>query len=289
MNPSDSTLERRFLLASDPPGLEKGRGRSMQQGYLASDRGRDILVNKDGWRCEQIVRERRRRVHTTTRLAISHAQFETLWPLTEKCRIILTRHALKWKGLPLMVDVYAGDHAPLRLATIRFATRTAGEIWDKPSFLGEEITMREDYTAAHLATHGLPIPHDGTCQAGALPFLFKKRELHVVLVTSSSGNRWIVPKGQLEPRMTRQEVALMEAAEEAGVVGAIEPGHRHHCRLEDGRLMHLYPLRVFALLKHWPEAAARKRLVLPIREALAEVEDKALAGCIRRIAARLSA
>jgi 8-oxo-dGTP pyrophosphatase MutT (NUDIX family) len=67
---------------------------------------------------------------------------------------------------------------------------------------------------------------DRRCQAGALPFFYKKHELCVVLITSSTGSRWIVPKGQIEPRLSRQDVAQMEAAEEAGVVGAIELGHR---------------------------------------------------------------
>ncbi len=52
--------------------------------------------------------------------------------------------------------------------------------------------------------------------------------------------------------------------------------------------LHLYPLRVFTLLKRWPEAGFRKRSVLPDAARLVEIEDRELAGCIERLAARLS-
>src|SRR5215831_21055085 len=45
----------------------------------------------------------------------------------------------------------------------------------------------------------------------------------VVLVTSSSGNRWVVPKGHIEPDKTAGQIALQEAWEEAGLVGVLRP------------------------------------------------------------------
>ena len=57
------------------------------------------------------------------------------------------------------------------------------------------------------------------CQLGILPYTFIDRRLHLLLITSSSGNRWIFPKGRQEPDMTPHEVAIMEAVEEAGLTG----------------------------------------------------------------------
>jgi 8-oxo-dGTP pyrophosphatase MutT (NUDIX family) len=109
---------------------------------------------------------------------------------------------------------------------------------------------------------------DTDVQAGAVPFLFKKGVLHIVLITSSSGARWLIPKGHLESGMSLEEVALMEAAEEAGAIGTIEPGCRMQCPTEDGRTLQLFPLRVATLLPHWPERFVRRRVVLPVYRAL---------------------
>src|SRR6476620_2968172 len=49
------------------------------------------------------------------------------------------------------------------------------------------------------------------------------RDGRVCLVTSSSGRRWVVPKGQIDPGHTPGEAALIEAWEEAGLVGALDP------------------------------------------------------------------
>ena len=56
-------------------------------------------------------------------------------------------------------------------------------------------------------------------QAAAVPVRTGK----VCLVTSSSGRRWVVPKGMMEPGKTASEIALQEAWEEAGLVGVLQP------------------------------------------------------------------
>ena len=56
-------------------------------------------------------------------------------------------------------------------------------------------------------------------QAATIPV----RDGRVCLVTSSNGRRWVLPKGQIDPGHTPAEAALVEAWEEAGLVGALEP------------------------------------------------------------------
>ena len=120
-----------------------------------------------------------------------------------------------------------------------------------------------------------------------MPFLFKKGVLHIVLITSSSGARWLIPKGHLESGMSLEEVALMEAAEEAGAIGTIEPGSRTQCPTEDGRTLQLFPLRVATLLPHWPERFVRRRVVLPVYRALLRISDPSLARALRDLSRRL--
>ena len=48
-----------------------------------------------------------------------------------------------------------------------------------------------------------------------------------LLVNTTSGDRWIFPKGATARRLSHSEAAEREALEEAGAVGAIEPEHFH--------------------------------------------------------------
>ncbi|MBT3290352.1 MAG: NUDIX domain-containing protein, partial [Victivallales bacterium] len=60
-------------------------------------------------------------------------------------------------------------------------------------------------------------------QAAALPFRWEVSGLRVLVITSSSGNSWVVPKGHVEIRETPLETACKEAEEEAGVRGTPGP------------------------------------------------------------------
>jgi 8-oxo-dGTP pyrophosphatase MutT (NUDIX family) len=94
---------------------------------------------------------------------------------------------------------------------------------------------------------------------GALPYFFRDGELHLVIVMNSSQTRWIIPKGQPEAGMSRQDVAVMEAMEEAGVIGSCRPGLRIPCYRKGEKLLYIYPLKVSTVLKKWPEMEWRKR------------------------------
>ena len=48
-----------------------------------------------------------------------------------------------------------------------------------------------------------------------------------LLVNTTSGDRWIFPKGATARRLSHSQAAEREALEEAGAVGAIEPQHFH--------------------------------------------------------------
>nr|AIA10840.1 NUDIX domain protein [uncultured bacterium] len=57
--------------------------------------------------------------------------------------------------------------------------------------------------------------------AGAV--VFRKRDSHVdyLVVSSSDGINWVVPKGHIDPGESPEVAALRELAEEAGVLGEI--------------------------------------------------------------------
>lgn len=277
-------IERKFLLASEPPGLFKARRSEIRQGYLLSTSRREVRIRARDKEFFLTVKDGSGLVRGETETAIPAAQFEALWPLTEGARLEKTRYELPWNNLSLEVDIYSGNLAPLRVVEIEFINKAQSEEFIKPSFLGAEVTGRGEYSNAQLASLGLPTRSDG--QIGCVPFLFKGKDLHIVLVRSSSGLKWIVPKGQSENGMTHAEVALMEAAEEGGVIGTIEPSLHSPCVLIDGREIRLYALRVATLLKRWPEDNLRKRTTLPWKDAVANIDDKALAACVEDLARR---
>ncbi len=280
-------VERLFLLAKRPSGFADKRQTPIVQGYLATELNRQIRVRRQGWRCFLTIQDGRGTSRDETETALSREQFDTLWPLTAGCRVEKRRLTGQWIGHGYTIDLFGGEHSGLEIAEIRFASAEEAEAFVPPKFLGREITGRREFENAHLAAHGLPPPSLNQTQIGAMPFLFRRGKLFIVLVTTSSGNRWIVPKGHLEPHMTRHQVALEEAAEEAGAVGAIEPGFRSSCHFDNGRELQIYPLRVSTLLKRWPEATVRKRMVVPLAKALKTVQDKGLVRCMERLSRRL--
>lgn len=63
-------------------------------------------------------------------------------------------------------------------------------------------------------------------QSAVIPYRKSDQELEILLVGSSSKNRWTLPKGIVEPGLSPQQSAKKEALEEAGIRGEI-----HHKRL----------------------------------------------------------
>lgn len=279
--------ERRFLLRDLPQGVAAETKEVLHLGCLSAGGNREVFVGRRGRERFLLEREGRLRLRRESEVPLGARGFEELWRLTEGSQIRKTTRAACVKGLDFRIETVERGGEGISIATVGFPGQAAAASFVPPVFFGVEITGLEEFSDAHLALHGLPSVRNGRAQAGALPFLFKNGILHVVLVTSSSGQRWIVPKGGLEKGMTRQEVALMEAAEEAGVIGTIEQGIKTQCRMDDRRVLYLYPLRVTTLLPHWPERALRRRVVLPIYRALLRVRENGVAQAIRRLGRQL--
>lgn len=280
-------VERRFLLKDTFPLRRLSAGDDIETGYLSARGTREIALVKAGGSRRMLVREGRSQHRREREIPLGAAAFRELWELTQGTRVRKTRRQVSLAGVKVVVDVYEGALAPLKIAMVGLPARGALPE-GLQQYLGREVGGAGEFSDLQLALHGGAPVMDGSIQAGALPFLFKDGILHLVLVTSSSGQKWLVPKGRLEHAMTREEVALMEAAEEAGVVGVIEPGVAGGCVLEDGRVLQLFPLRVAALLPVWPERLQRRRVVLPVYRALLRISDPGLVRCIRELSRELA-
>lgn len=117
-------------------------------------------------------------------------------------------------------------------------------------------------------------------QAATIPL----RAGQVCLVTSSSGKRWVVPKGCLEPGKTAGELALQEAWEEAGLLGVLQPepvGSYVYVKYGNEYFVTVFVLQVTDAADDWPERELRQRAWLSPAQALARIEDRGLRELIR--------
>jgi len=129
-------------------------------------------------------------------------------------------------------------------------------------------------------------------QAGVIAYRADADEPRVVLITSTSRRRWVIPKGHIEEDSTAAESAVQEAWEEAGVRGDIQtPALGEYGYEKWGRR---YRVEVFLLevereFADWPEAGVRKREWVTFRDAIRRVEEPKLKYLLRRAAAELAA
>ncbi|MGY6536594.1 MAG: NUDIX hydrolase [Pararhodobacter sp.] len=128
-------------------------------------------------------------------------------------------------------------------------------------------------------------------QAAALCLREGKAGREVLMVTSLSSKRWILPKGWPMKGRTLAGAALQEAWEEAGVVGTVDDvpvgfyiyekhrrgGFTLSCRVE------VFRIQVSALMREWPERHKRQRKWMPVEQAARLVDEpelKALLTCL---------
>ena len=129
-------------------------------------------------------------------------------------------------------------------------------------------------------------------QAGVIPYRVADGKVEVLLVTSRDTGRWVIPKGHVEPGMTPQSAACLEALEEAGVSGEITTrmplGFVPYLkRLKDGNSrgasIAVFPLLVDKQKNKWPERHERTRTWFPIEKAADLVDEPALSALLLRL------
>ena len=123
-------------------------------------------------------------------------------------------------------------------------------------------------------------------QSAVIPVKVIEGRLHVLMITTVGGGRWVVPKGIIEDRMSPQESARKEAIEEAGVTGNVRPkpvGEYTYEKWNDTCHVTVYLMLVDEVLDVWPEQQVRRReWVLP-EEAARRAREPGLSGMLREI------
>jgi len=128
---------------------------------------------------------------------------------------------------------------------------------------------------------------DVRSQFGALCYRLRKGKVQILLITSRTRKRWILPKGWPIDSATPAETALREAWEEAGVEGKVTGnciGIYTYTKLLEGDdlpcVVAMFPVKVKKLHKRYPEAEQRQRKWCSRKMAAALVDNPELAQMI---------
>jgi adenylate cyclase len=144
-------IERKFLISSMDWQQQAGHGCPIQQGYLASNGSASVRIRI------------KRRDHATLTVKsrpgeLARHEFEYEIPaedavallrmcsgeIIEKVRYEVPCGSLKWE-----IDVFRGENEGLIIAEIELEDEK--QLFDRPRWLGEEITGNERYYNASLA------------------------------------------------------------------------------------------------------------------------------------------
>ena len=124
-------------------------------------------------------------------------------------------------------------------------------------------------------------------RVAVLPILIKKgkrkkkrnKKCKIYLITSREQGQWIIPTGKLEKNLSNRRVALLEAFEEAGILGKLDEEFKIQVLLQSPRGKKkrktiVFLLYVKRILNHWPEQSERKRKSVSIQAYVKTVSDK---------------
>jgi 8-oxo-dGTP pyrophosphatase MutT (NUDIX family) len=144
--------------------------------------------------------------------------------------------------------------------------------------------MVKEKRIVRVAKKGKPIR-----QVAAVPFrLDGHGNVEVMLITSNTTNRFIVPKGWPMKGMSGRKAAVTEAWEEAGVVGEAlkEPlGVYTYWKRLSGHFVRVtvkvYLLSVVDVQPDWNERSQRQRAWLSPADAAALIDEPQLASLVR--------
>jgi adenylate cyclase len=152
-------IERKFLV-KEQSWRERAKGTAFRQGFLSTAPERTVRVRAAGGRGTLTIKSKSvgaRRAEYEYEIPHSDAEemLDTLCerPLIEKVRYVLEHGGHTWE-----IDVFEGDNAGLIVAEIELGEED--EAFERPSWLGDEVTDDPRYFNSNLVSH----PFKNWCQ-----------------------------------------------------------------------------------------------------------------------------
>ena len=138
-------LETPAIVANRSRLFSGGEERS---GNSAAAQGSEYFITVKGGRGRRRLEEE---------MQIPKPMFRALWPCTGAARISKRRYKIPCDGKTIEMDVYYGPHRGLMTADIEFDSTRESRRFQRPDWLGREITGQRQYANEQLArSHRLP-------------------------------------------------------------------------------------------------------------------------------------
>ena len=145
-------IERKFLVL-DHSFKEGVTGKAMMQGYVCSEDHKTVrarISDKSAWLTIKGPTAGFSRSEFEFEIPVDEAN-ALLDSLAPERRVQKTRYCVEHQGHTWEVDVFAGPNAPLILAEIELNSES--ETFEKPVWLGQEVTEDSRYYNSYLAEH----------------------------------------------------------------------------------------------------------------------------------------
>jgi len=150
-------IERKFLVTYVPDGLLDTRQPVfIRQGYLATEPEKHIRIRDEGGKYSMAIKQGVGLKRKDTRISLEAAQFSDLWPLTHHMRVEKQRYRIDFFGVQLVVDLFSGNLAPLKLVEVEFDSEISSRQFLPPDFAEIEVTHNKEFQNVALAKFGLP-------------------------------------------------------------------------------------------------------------------------------------
>lgn len=146
-------IERKFLVLSDAYKQDAATQKKITQGYLNSHPERTVRVRTKGDKAFITIKGKSNEAGTSrfeweNEIPVDDAQ--QLLTLCEKGAIIKTRYEVKMGPHLFEVDEFFGDNNGLVVAEVEL--NDEDESFEKPIWLGKEVTGNERYYNAYLSS-----------------------------------------------------------------------------------------------------------------------------------------
>lgn len=122
-------------------------------------------------------------------------------------------------------------------------------------------------------------------QSGVIPYRHDAGQVQLLVIRSSDGLRWVMPKGMVEPDLTPRESAAKEALEEAGICGSVSihaVGSYRYRKWGGTCMVEMFLMQVQEELQEWEEDH-RIREWVSFEEAVARVNAQGLKELLVRM------
>src|SRR5271166_2833956 len=154
-------IERKFLIRDESWRASAGPAMSIRQGYLTRNGCMSLRIRLvDGVRARLTIK--------SPVSEIRRLEFECEIPMTDGVALLSLReggaieklrHKMPWQGLVWEIDVFQGENRGLVIAEIELPHED--KFFEKPDWLGREVTSDPRYSNANLAKapfRGWPAP-----------------------------------------------------------------------------------------------------------------------------------